>query len=249
VIGIILGSGTGLRHSLFNYLAAVLPGSAAQLVDSTMFDVTSGSGGGKISFGILAALWAASNGMGAISESLNAAYKVEESRPWWKQRVTAVGLTLALAVLIISALILVLYGGRIADWLAVSYGFGSFFTIAWSVLQWPIVLIFLLIAFGLIYFWGPDVKDQNWKWVTPGALVGVVLWLAASLGFRVYLHYFDSYSATYGSLGAVIVLMLWFYMTGLAILIGGEINSDIEDSAAKAGAPEAKKKGEKAPKK
>lgn len=247
-IGIVIGSGTGLRHSLFNYLAAVLPGSAAQLVDSTMFDVTSASGGGKISFGIVAALWAASNGMGAIADSLNAAYKVEETRPWWKLRLTVVGLTLALAVLIISALVLVLYGGKIADLLAAGYGFGDVFTITWSILQWPVVLFFLLLGFALIYYWAPDVRDQDWKWVTPGSIVAVFLWLFVSFAFRLYLHYFDSYSATYGSLGAVIVLMLWFYMTGLAILVGGEINSDIEAAAAQAGAPEAKKKGAKSPK-
>lgn len=247
VIGILLGSGTGLRHSLFSYLSSVLPGSAYDLVSNTMYEVSDASGGGKISFGILAALWAASNGMGAISDSLNAAYHVEESRPWWKQRLTAVGLTIALGVLIISALVLVLYGGHIADWLAASFGFGNAFTILWKVLQWPIVLFFLLLGFGLIYYWGPDLKDQHWKWVTPGAVVAVALWLLVSFGFKLYLHYFDSYSKTYGSLGAVIILMLWFYFTGVAILIGGEINSDIEDKAAKEGEPEAKEKGEKSP--
>ena len=246
VIGVLLGSGTGLRHSLFDYLGKVMPGSASQLVSTTMFEVSSASGGGKISFGILAALWAASNGMGAISESLNAAYHVEETRPWWKQRLIAVGLTIALAVLIISALVLVLYGGKIADSLAAGYGFGSAFVVAWKVLQWPIVLIFLLIGFALIYYWAPDLRDQDWKWVTPGSVVSVSLWLLISFGFRLYLHYFDSYSKTYGSMGAVIVLMLWFYFTGAAILIGGEINSDIEDAAARDGAPQAKRKGEKA---
>src|SRR6266550_3727243 len=245
VIGMIMGSGTGLRHSLFNYLSKVLPGSASQLVSTTMFEVSNASGGGKISFGILAALWAASNGMGAIGESLNVAYHVEESRPWWKQRLTAVGLTIVLAILIISALILVLCGGKIADWLAASYGFGIVFTLGWKVLQWPIVLIFLLLGFELIYYWAPDLKDQDWKWVTPGSIVAITLWLLVSLGFRLYLHYFDSYSKTYGSMGAVIVLMLWFYLTGASILIGGEINSDIEE--ARTGAPEAKKKGEKKP--
>lgn len=242
VIGLILGSGTGLRHSLFNYLADILPGSASQLVDSTMLDVTTASGGGKVSFGILAALWAASNGMGALSDALNAAYKVKESRPWWKQRLITVGLTTALAVLIISALILVLYGGRIAAFLAAAYGFDAVFTTAWTVFQWPIVLVFLLLAFSLIYYWAPDVKDQNWKFVTPGSVVAVFLWLVVSFAFRVYLHYFDSYSATYGSLGAVIVLMLWFYFTGVAILIGGEVNSDIEDPAARKGAQQARKR-------
>ncbi|MFL6374533.1 MAG: YihY/virulence factor BrkB family protein [Pyrinomonadaceae bacterium] len=247
VIGLIMGSGTGLRHSLFNYLSAVLPGSAGQLVDSTMFEVSAASGSGKIGFGILAALWAASNGMGAIGDSLNAAYKVEESRPWWKQRLMAVGLTLVLGFLIISALVLVLYGGKIAVWLAASYGFGSLFTTAWSVIQWPIVLAFLLLGFAMIYYWGPDLGDQDWKWVTPGSVIAVVIWLLVSFAFRLYLHFFDSYSATYGSLGAVIVLMLWFYLTGAAILIGGEINSDIEDVAAKEGATDAKEKGDKTP--
>jgi len=247
VIGLVIGSGTGLRHSLFNYLGKVLPSSASQLVSDTMFEVSSASGGGKMSFGILAALWAASNGMGAISQSLNAAYHVEESRSWWKQRLIAVGLTIALAVLIISALALVLYGGKIADGLAASYGFGVVFVILWKILQWPIVLIFLLLGFALIYYWAPDLRDQNWRWVTPGSTVAVALWLLVSLAFRLYLHFFDSYSKTYGSLGAVIVLMLWFYLTGASVLIGGEINSDIEELAARKGAAQAKKKGDKQP--
>jgi membrane protein len=249
MIGLIMGSGTGLRHSLFNYLAKVLPGSASQLVSTTMFEVSRASGSGKIAFGILAALWAASNGMGAITQALNIAYDVKESRPWWKQRLTAIGLTLALSILIMSALVLVLYGGRIADHVAGSYGFGEIFIIAWKIIQWPLVFAFVLFAFTLIYYVAPDVRDQKWIWVTPGAVMGVGLWLLISVSFRLYLHFFDSYSKTYGALGAVIVLMLWLYLTGAAILIGGELNSEIENAAAKAGAPGAKEAGEKAPEK
>jgi membrane protein len=245
MIGLIMGSGTGLRHSLFNYLGKVLPPSASQLVSTTMFEVSAASSGGKIWFGILAALWAASAGMGAISESLNVAYHVKETRPWWKQRLTAIVLTLILAVLIIAALVIVLYGGRIADILASHYGFSGAFTLAWKIAQWPIVLAFLFIAFAMIYYWAPDLEDQDWRWITPGSVAAVILWLLVSFAFRLYLHYFDSYSKTYGSLGAVIVLMLWFYFTGAAILIGGEVNSDIEAAAAREGAPEAKKAGEK----
>jgi membrane protein len=102
-------------------------------------------------------------------------------------------------------------------------------------------------AFALIYYLAPDFREQAWQWLTPGAVIGVVLWLLVSLGFRVYLHYFNSYNATYGSLGAVIILMLWLYFTGAAVLIGGEVNSEIENAAAKQGDPEAKEKGEKAP--
>ena len=249
VIGLVMGAQTELRQNLFNYLATVLPSSASQLVRTTMLEVSQASGGGKIAFGILAALWAASNGMGAITEALNIAYDVKESRPWWRQRLTAIGLTIALSLLIISALVLVLYGGQIAEYISINYGFGGVFTSAWKILQWPIVLGFVLLSFALIYYFAPDVRKQKWIWITPGAVLGVALWLAVSFGFRIYLHFFDSYSATYGALGAVIVLMLWLYLTGAAILIGGEVNSEIEHAAAEAGARDAKAAGEKAPSK
>jgi membrane protein len=247
VIGLVLGSGTGTRHALFDYLARVMPSSAYQLISSTMLEVSSASGSGKLSFGILAALWAASNGLGAITTSLNVAYDLKETRPWWKQRLTSIGLTMALSILIIGALVLVVAGGRIAEWLAASYGFGPVFPTAWKIIQWPVILACMILAFALIYYFAPDFREQSWQWLTPGAAIGVALWLIVSLGFRVYLHFFDSYSATYGSLGAVIILMLWLYFTGAAVLIGGEINSEIENAAAKQGEPEAKEKGEKAP--
>ena len=105
----------------------------------------------------------------------------------------------------------------------------------------------MLLAFALIYYFAPDLRDQHWKWLTPGSAVGVALWLLVSFAFKAYLHFFDSYSKTYGSLGAVIVLMLWLYLTGLAVLIGGEVNSEIEDADAKRGAREAKTRGAKKP--
>lgn len=231
VIGIVLGSGSGTRHALFNYLARIMPPSAFQLLDATMYEVTNSSGGGKLSFGLLAALWAASNGMSAITDSLNVAYDVKENRPWWKQRLVAISLTLSLSVLIIAALVLVVAGGNIAEHIADAYGFGSQFAVAWKIIQWPAVFAVMISAFALIYYFAPDRREQSWQWLTPGAVIGVILWLLVSIGFRVYLHFFDSYSKTYGSLGAVIVLMLWLYFTGAAVLIGGEINSEIENAA------------------
>ena len=247
IIGFVLGSGTGTRHMLFNYLARIMPPSAFQLIDNTMYEVSSASSGGKLSFGLLAALWAASNGLTAITDSLNTAYDLTESRSWWKRHLVSIGLTMALSVLIIAALTLVVGGGRIAEWLAGVYGFGPVFPVAWKIIQWPVVLAFMTFAFALIYYFAPDIREQKWKWLTPGAVIGVALWLLVSIAFRVYLHFFNSYSATYGSLGAVIILMLWFYFTGAAVLIGGETNSEIENAAAKQGEPEAKAKGEKAP--
>ena len=247
-IGLIVGSGTSMRHTLFHYLARLMPSSASQLIDSTMLEVTNSSSAGKLSFGLLLALWAASNGMGAITEALNTAYDVEETRAWWKRQLTAVLLTVGLSVLIIAALALVIGGGRLADFLAAVFGFGSAFTWGWKILQWPLVLAFMLSAFALIYYFAPDLRDQEWKWITPGSVIGVALWLLASFGLKSYLHFFNSYSATYGSLGAVIILMLWLYLTGLAVLIGGVVNAEIENVAAQRGAPDAKKNGKKTPK-
>ncbi|HET9787054.1 MAG TPA: YihY/virulence factor BrkB family protein, partial [Pyrinomonadaceae bacterium] len=219
VIGLILGSGTDTRQMLFEYLARVMPPSAYQLISTTMIEVSNASSGGKISFGLLAALWAASNGMGAISTTLNSAYDVKETRPWWKQRLTVIVLTMALSVLIISALILVVAGGWISEWLAATFGLGSTFPLAWKIIQWPVILFCMILAFALIYYFAPDLHDQKWQWLTPGSAIGVALWLLVSIAFRIYLQFFDSYSATYGSIGAVIILMLWLYFTGTAVLI------------------------------
>ncbi len=233
LLGSFADAGSELRSNLLRYLGTIVPGSAFILINNFVTDISESSGSGKLSLGILLTLWAASNGMGAIIESLNAAYDLTESRPWWKTRLIAVGLTIALATLIITALSLVLYGHGIAATVAARCGLGEAFELAWKILQWPIVLGFVLLAFGLVYYLAPNVRNQKWQWVSPGAVVGVVLWLVVSFGFRLYLNFFDSYSATYGSLGAVIILMLWFYMTGASILIGGEVNAEIERATGK----------------
>ena len=232
VLGYMAQEGTAFREKLLTYLAALMPSSAIALVRTTLTEISEASGTGKVSFGLLAALWAASNGMGAISDTLNTAYNVKERRPWWKVRIISVCLTIALAVLILAALTIVLYGGTIGEGLAARYGFGGVFTLVWKIVQWPIALGFVLTTFNLIYNFAPDLPDSEHSWITPGAFVGVGLWLVVSFGFRAYLSFFDSYSVTYGSLGAVIVLMLWFYLTGVAILIGGEVNSEVSHKRA-----------------
>lgn len=246
-LGYFADAGTELRQNLLNYLASVAPSTASALVRATVAEITENAGGGKLSFGLLAAVWFASYGMGAVGDTLNSAYGVRESRAWWRVRLVSLGLTVALAVTIVSALALMFYGGAIGESLAARLGLGYAFKAAWNVLQWPIVLAFVLFGFALIYYFAPDLKHQKWYWITPGSLAGVVLWLLASYGFRVYLRYFDRYSVTYGSLGAVIVLLLWFYLTGAAILVGGKVNAVIEHAAARRGAPDAKLPGEKEP--
>lgn len=247
LLGLLSQKGTELRDDMLSYLSRVVPVSASALIFETVNEIGEASDGGKLSFGFLLALWTASSGIVAIIEALNAAYDVKESRPWWKERLLAIGLTLAIALLVVTALVLLIYGGDIAEALAARLGFGDTFTVAWKVLQWPIVLAFVLLAFILIYYFGPNVHCQKLRWIIPGAVVSLSVWLLVSFAFRLYLRYFNTFSATYGSLGAVIILMSWFYLTSLALLIGGEINTEIEHAAALAGSPEAKKPGEKSP--
>jgi membrane protein len=177
---------------------------------------------------MLFALWAASQGMAAIIESLNIAYEVDESRPWWKKRLVALGLTIVSYGLIASALLLMIYGGRLSEIMVRNFGFSGFIPGVWKVLRWPLLLGFVLMAFNTLYLYAPNVKHRRWHWLMPGTVVGVALWLMLSFGFKLYLGLFDRFTITYGSIGAVIILLLWLYLSGTAILIGGEVNSEIE---------------------
>lgn len=247
LLGSFADSGTELRHNLLTYLRAIVPVSASDLINTTVDEISQKSSGGKLSFGLVTSLWFASSGMGAIIEGLNVAYDVKETRAWWKRTLLAIVLTIALAVLIITALALMFYGSRIAEGIANHYGFGVAFATVWTVLRWLFVLGFVFIAFQLIYYFAPDLHEQQLRWLTPGAAVGVILWLLVSFLFGSYLNFYNTYSVVYGSLGAVIILLLWFYLTGVTILIGGEVNALIEQAAARAGDPEAKAAGEKSP--
>jgi len=247
IFGLFAERAAQLRSDFLFYLSQVLPPAASDLLAKTINEVTSNSGGGKAALGIVLAVSSASSGMTSMMSSLNGAYGVRDSRPWWKVRLIALGLTVAISVLVVLALALVLFGGNAAELIGAKFHLGTLLVTAWKVLQWPAAIFFITLSFSLIYFFGPNVEEQHWYWITPGSVVGVVLWLAASFGFRVYLHFFNSYSKTYGSLGAAIILLIWFYVTGSAFLIGGEINAQIEHAAARRGHPEAKAPGEKAP--
>jgi membrane protein len=234
LLGYFLGAEATMRDVLMKYLSAVAPALASGLIETTLQEIAAGASGGKLSFGLLIALWAASSGIVAISNSLNTVYEVEETRPWWKTRLTALALMVALVVLMSTPLVLIIYGGRIAEAIATYLGLGGTFMLVWNLVQWPLVLAFVLLAFNVVYLYAPNITHWDWHWLMPGTVVGVCLWLLVSLAFKLYLSFFNVYSATYGSLGAVIVLLLWFYLTGIAILIGGEVNSTIERAAGKA---------------
>lgn len=246
LFGIFAAQRAELQNSLFYYFSQILPPAAFQLVSRTLNEVIRNSGGGKLTLGLVLALWSGAGGMTSLMSGLNSAYEVRDSRSVVKIRAIALGLTLAVSILVVAALFIVLAGGNVAEMVGAKLNLAQVAVLAWKVVQWPIALGFLIFAFALIYYFGPDLKEQHWYWITPGSLLGVLLWLAVSFAFRVYLHFFNSYSKSYGSLGAVIVLLLWFYVTGLAFLVGAEVNAEIEHAAAERGHPEAKPEGKKA---
>ncbi|WP_447979575.1 YihY/virulence factor BrkB family protein [Candidatus Nitrospira bockiana] len=218
---------------LMSYLHTVLPEEALSLVERYLEQVVAGSGKDILSLGLLGALWASSSGMTAIMEGLNAVYDAPETRPFWKVRVIAIVMTIGLAGLIIVSITLVLYGEHIGEWIAELVGLGWLFKLTWVVLQWPVVIVLMLFAMAVVYYVSPNV-EQRWRWVTPGSLSAVLLWLLVSLGFKLYVENFGNYNKAYGSIAGVIVLMLWLYLSGIVLLLGGEINAEIEHAAAEA---------------
>jgi len=231
VLGFVAKPGSTLHHALFSNMARMMPGSASDLISKTLDGIHDSASGLKLAFGLGSALWSAAGGVVAIMTTLNIAYRVKETRSFVRQKVTAIGLTFACSTLVLIAIALVVGGEKIAKVIASHVGFGSAFVVGWEVLQWPVMLGLMLAAFAAMYYFAPNVEDPSWYWVSPGAVAGMAIWLLASLALRIYLHFFNSYSATYGSLGAVIILMTWFYLTGCAILIGGEVNSSIGHAA------------------
>jgi membrane protein len=219
-----------LLDRIMEMLAPLLPGDALRLVQDNLHQLVTGERGGLLSFGILAALWTSSSALTAIIDSLNRAYDVEEGRPFWKVRGTAILLTVGLSAFIIVALVLLTFGPQLGRWIADLVGLGQVFAITWNILRWPVIVGLLILAMALLYYFAPDV-EQKWQWLTPGSAVSVIGWLLTSLGFAFYVNNFGSYNATYGTIGGVIVLLTWMYLSGLFVLIGGEINAEIEHAS------------------
>jgi membrane protein len=231
LIGVSTSHRADVQGTLLAYFADFLPAAALALLNTTVTDLAANAGSGKLTFGIVLALWFASGGARSMISALNLAYRVQEVRSWVKVRAIALFLTLLIAALLLAALALVLISGRAVDWLGAALGLTPEIVALWKALQWPAAVVFMLLSYALIYYFGPNLKNRRWHWITPGSAFGVLLWLAASIGLRAYFHFFNSYSATYGSIGAVMILLVWLYVTGLAFLIGGEINAEIERAA------------------
>lgn len=236
LLGLVLSRSEAAVAQLQAALAAVAPAAAAALIDTTVKEIAQGADGLALSLSLLATIWTSSRGMVAIIEGLNVAYEVRQYRSWWHRNLLAVALTLAFCSFLVVALSLLIYGARGVQWAGAQLGMAPLATAAWAVAQSLLMLGMVLLAFNVLYAVGPNVRNRRWHWLMPGTLVGVALWLAASYGFKLYLSFFDRYAATYGSIGAVIVMVLWFYLSGIAILVGGEVNSEVEKAARRGGA-------------
>ncbi len=231
LFGLFASRSVQLQNNLLAFFADFLPSVAFQLLSDTTRMLATNSTGEALVIGLLSALWFASRGVASMISGLNVVYRTKESRPWLKVRAISVALTLVISILVLSSLITLLVSGSVVDWIGNKLHLASAAVALWKSLQWPGAVAFMLFSYALIYSFGPDVHTKRWQWVTPGSVVGVILWLAVSEGFRIYLRYVNSYTLIYGSLGALMILMVWLYVTALAFLIGGGINSCIERAA------------------
>jgi membrane protein len=226
-------------QAIMDLLRQAMPANAAQMFADVVQQVTGEQRGGLLSFGFLATLWATSTGMYAVMQGLNVTYDVKEGRGFIKARATAIGLSILFVVLMVGGFSLIVLGGVIQGWLGQYFNLGPAVLWFFAALRWVVIVLGLTLALALIYYLAPDVK-QEFRFITPGSVLGVLTLIIASLGFAFYATNFGNYDATYGSIGAVIVLMLWLYIVGLVILLGSEINALIEHHATSG-----KKKGEK----
>jgi membrane protein len=206
------------------------------LIQDQMRRLADNEDGGLLTVGVAGALWSSSAALVSIVGALNRAYDIEEGRPWWKVRLVAMALTLGVALFILLALSLVLAGPSVAERLGQATGWGVPFEWTWLILQWPLVFMMVATGVGLIYYFGPD-ADQDWVWITPGAVAATGLWLLISLLFKLYIAKFTDYEGSYGTVGGVIVVLLWLYVSGLAILAGAELNAEIEHASPYGKAP------------
>ena len=230
-----------LVNDVFTELSGFAPPDAISIITDQITKIRQAKPSGLLTFGVAAAIWSSSSAMSAIINTLNSAYDIEEGRPWWKVQLTAISLTLGVALFILISFALVIIGPALAGKVAAWMHLGPAFEWTWKILQWPVVFALACTGIALIYYFAPD-AEQDWVWLTPGSIVATTLWLIASLGFKYYVVNISSYSATYGAVGGVMVLMLWFYISGAVILLGAEMNAEIEHAS-----PYGKEPGENVP--
>ncbi len=227
VLGLV---GRSATQPLIDNLAKVSAGPAKEIVTATIQNLQKSQGASGIVFivGLAVALWSASGYVAAFMRASNAIYEVEEGRPFWKKLPVRLGVTLVLVILLaLSALAVVLSGG-LADQAGRLLGVGKAAVTVWDIAKWPVLLLIVSFMFALLYWASPNVKQPGFRWLSPGGIVAVILWIIASLVFAFYVANFGSYNKTYGALAGVIIFLVWLWITNIAVLLGAEFNAELE---------------------
>jgi membrane protein len=230
-----------LTKDLLDTVAPIVPGPARDIFTGAVTNIQQGQGKAGLAavIGLLIALWSASGYVAGFMQASNAIYDVPEGRPIWKKLPVRLGITLAVGVLLVASIIIVVVSGRLAEQLGGLLHLSSATVTAWNIIKWPVLAVLVGLMFAILYWAAPNVRHGGFRWVTPGGLTAVVLWIIVSLGFGVYVANFASYNKTYGALGGVIVFLIWMWLSNLAILYGAEMNAELErQRAIAAGAPE-----------
>lgn len=229
LFGMFVSQSSELQANFLSYFAGVLPSESFQLLRTVAAEVAAHASGGKLTFGVITALWGVSGAVSVMIRSLNLAYHVRESRSWFRVRAIAIGLSALVTILLLLAMCIALVGGHVVDRVGSQLGLHPIVVLVWKALRWPAVLLFVAMSCSLIHYCGANLKECHpGIWLSPGSAFGLLVLIVGSLGFRGYLHFSDTYSASYGSIGGGMLLLVWLYIAGLAYLIGGEINAEIE---------------------
>ncbi len=226
-----------LFNQALDFMARFVPPDSMGIIKRVLADVISPNRGAFLSFGILGTLWAASGGFAATIEALNMAYEVEETRPFWKTRPLAIGLTFLIGALLLLALAVMVVGPRFGEWLAGKAHVSHVFAVIWPYLHWTISVAFTVLAVEALYFLAPNVK-QRFLATLPGAVLAVGCWIGLSYLLGIYFRSFANFNKTYGTLGAAVALMVWLYWTGFAMLVGAELNAELAKVSAAGKVPQ-----------
>jgi membrane protein len=222
--------GDSTTQSLIDNLGTVAPGPAKDIVTSALENLQKNKGAAGILFivGVAMALWSASGYVAGFMRASNAIYDVGEGRPIWKTLPTRVLTTLVLLVMLAAVAIAVTFTGGLAKQAGNVLGVGSTAVEAWDIAKWPVILVVVMTMFAILYWAAPNVKHPKFRWITPGSIIGVLLWIVASAAFALYVASFASYNKTYGALGGVIVFLVWLWISNIAVLLGAELNAEVE---------------------
>jgi membrane protein len=233
--------GQSAKQALLSNVGQLAPGGVKTFLTTVLNQVQGKAGAAGIAaiVGIVIALWSASGYVATFMRASNAIYDVDEGRPIWKTAPVRLLTTLALVIMLVLSLVIVVISGPIANQFGSALGISSTVVLIWQIVKWIALLIVVSLMFSLLYWATPNVKQPKFKWITPGGVLAVVVWLIASALFAVYVSFFGSYNKTYGSLATVIVFLVWLWITNIAILLGAEFNAETQrERAVRAGLPE-----------